>query len=68
MIFIMYEKHKERVRMIDFIGTQVRYFLLNRNRLDNDNNFECNIFEYYYDAIPVIINLHRIYTTNTRLL
>lgn len=54
--------------MIDFIGTQVRYFLLNRNRLDNDNNFECNIFEYYYDAIPVIINLHRIYTTNTRLL
>lgn len=30
------------------------YFLSNGNRLESKNDFECNIFEYYY----VIISLY----------
>lgn len=39
----------------------MRYFLLNKNRLD-ENDFECNIFEYYYDVTLVTTT----FTSNIR--
>lgn len=61
---LMYEKaQKERYNTNNtFIIDRVCYFLLNRNRLDNKNDFECNIFEYYYDTTLVIIT----FTSNIR--
>jgi len=49
-------KHKERYSTNDIFyrsiyeRESILNFLLNRNLLDNENDFECNIFEYYYDT------------------
>lgn len=59
------KKHKDRnINDTHFINQLVRvhYFLSNGNRLENKNDFECNIFEYYYVIISMYDYIYIKYT------
>lgn len=62
---LMYEKaQKERYERYIYYRSSMLFLILSRNRLDNMNDFECNIFEYYYDTLVIITftsNIHNEY-------